>query len=165
MKKLLLGLLLVSSITSSAATTIDVFNGSGELSLKTSRIFGTKCFVEYHNEGHEVEEAIGEKVTVFKITDSKFLAKLKKEVPSVKGEIEVDDNGFESLSFFSEQNKAINSWDHLSQFNIMAKTLGSLDGKGMVRLVFNLEKQGNGSFSIENYYVIEGRDTIVECKH
>jgi hypothetical protein len=152
------------SLAYGATTTLDLFEGSGSVVGNTSPIFGTKCVVEFNNDGTPLDDRIHKDVTVFKITDKKFLQKLKSKLSEVGQQIQRDSDGNESLTFFKNQDSKIDSWPHLNQYSLTANTLAVLEGDWMLRITFTLEKLVNGEFKIKTFYVIQGRDTVVECK-
>lgn len=152
------------SLSAGAAITTDIFEGSGSILGKTSRIFGTQCVVEFSNDNILLDERIHNNVTVFKITDKNFLKKLKSELPEVVSQVKKDNYGNEFLTFFRYQDENIESWPHLNQYSLTAGSLAVLDGNGMLRITFTLEKIANDEFKIKTFYVIQGRSTFLECK-
>lgn len=164
MKKILVcGMMSLFCISSFASSPLDLFGGRGVMIGKTSSIFGTQCVVEFNNDDTPLHDKINERVTVFKITNASFLKKLKGKLSEVERQIKKDNNGNESLTFFKRQSDMPGPFNPSIVYNFTAQTLAVFEGNGMLRLVINAEQLDVGKFKVKNFYVIQGRSTVLEC--
>jgi hypothetical protein len=131
---------------------------------KTSSFLGTKCVVEFNNDDTPLHERINERVTAFRITDATFLKKLKGKLSEVSRQLKNDINGKESLTFFKRQSDMPGPYKQSIVYNFTAQSLAVFEGNGMLRLVINAEQLDVGKFKVKNFYVIQGRSTVLECE-
>jgi len=155
--------LVIGADFANAAT---VFPGAGQISRFSRPVFGTKCVIDFDStmDPLQIDQRLVNADTIFRISDRKFLKKLKAHLSSVQSNLRIDEYGNEELIFFSFKAE-VDSWPHLNEFSITAHSINSLDGDGMLRVVFRLSKVSENQFEVKDFYVIQGRGTSFDCRY